>query len=169
MGIDILTKTFIGMRERLHRSASRLLEDDDAANDALQDAFYRLWQKRDKIETQSQAEGMSVITVKNICIDMLRHQKSYETTPIETAEKEISESYDKDQLSETYNTVRRIIEQRLNERERQVVMMRDSMGMAFADIAEELGITENNVRMILSRARRTVREIYISLNKNQMQ
>ena len=46
--------------------------------------------------------------------------------------------------------------------------MRDTMGMDFADIAVELGISENNVRMILCRARKTVREIYLSSNKHRI-
>ena len=49
--------------------------------------------------------------------------------------------------------------------EKAVITMRDTMGMDFGDIAEELGITEANTRMILSRARKTVREIYLSSKK----
>lgn len=165
MATDILTKTFISMRQRLFASARKMLDDDADADDALQDAFFRLWQRRDKIESRSQAEGLSVITVKNICIDTLRRRQTIEITPIETADRELSNLDDDDDRRETYKTVKNIIDRRLSERERQVITMRDTMDMAFEDIASELGITENNVRMILSRARKTVREIYLSTQK----
>lgn len=165
MATDILTKTFIGMRQRLFASARKMLDDDADADDALQDAFFRLWQRRDKIESRSQAEGLSVVTVKNICIDTLRRRQTIEITPIETADRELSNLDDDDNRRETYKTVKDIIDRRLSERERQVITMRDTMDMAFEDIASELGITENNVRMILSRARKTVREIYLSTQK----
>lgn len=166
MAKDILTKTFIGMRQRLFANACKMLADDAAADDALQDAFLRLWQRRDKIESQSQAEGMSVVTVKNICIDTLRRRRATETSPIESAEHELSNfGDDDDDRRETYNIIKEIIDRRLSERERQVITMRDSMDMAFEDIAAELGITESNVRMILSRARKTVRQIYLSTQK----
>ncbi|MDE7458692.1 MAG: sigma-70 family RNA polymerase sigma factor, partial [Muribaculaceae bacterium] len=64
-----------------------------------------------------------------------------------------------------YESVKAIIDSRLSEREKAVITMRDTMGMDFGDIAEELGITEANTRMILSRARKTVREIYLSSKK----
>ena len=63
------------LRRRLQANARRMLADDSAADDALQDAFYRLWKHRDNIVTDSQAEGMSVIAVRNTCIDALRKHR----------------------------------------------------------------------------------------------
>ena len=39
-----LTSTFLRIRAGLGRCAARMLGDDDAVDDALQDAFFRLWQ-----------------------------------------------------------------------------------------------------------------------------
>lgn len=163
MASDILTTTFMRLRERLQANARRLLADDSAAEDALQDAFCRLWRHKDDIVSDSQAEGLSVTAVRNTCIDALRRRRN--NLPIDQAEAEVSDSDADDDRSEIYESVRLIIDRRLSQRERAVITMRDTMGMEFADIADELGITENNVRMILSRARRTVREIYLSSNK----
>lgn len=163
--MDILTKTFIGIRQRLHIMASRMLADDAEADDVLQDAFYRLWQRRNAIESESQAEGLSTITVRNICIDNLRRRQNKGTEPLDTAITQQADE-DDDDRRETYESVHTIIERELGERERRVITMRDSMGMDFEDIADTLGISENNVRMILSRARRTVRMIYLSRQKN---
>lgn len=166
MASDILTSTFMRLRERLRANARRMLADDIEADDALQDAFCRLWKHRERIVTDSQAEGLSVIAVRNTCIDTLRRRQN--NLPVDQAEAELSDSDDGDSLrDELYRSVKEIIDSRLSERERRVITMRDTMGMDFADIADELGITENNTRMILSRARRTVREIYLSDKRNR--
>ncbi len=162
MNHDILTSTFIRLRSRLQATARRLLADDSAADDALQDAFYKLWERRQSIVSQSQAEGLSVVAVRNSCIDALRRSKRAAQYPLEGAVEDLAENESDGERMELYQSVKAIIDSRLSKREKTVITMRDTMGMDFADIADELGITETNARMILSRARKTVREIYLS-------
>ncbi|MCD7815659.1 MAG: hypothetical protein LUH12_02875 [Bacteroides sp.] len=52
------------------------LSNQEDADDALQEAFFRLWKHADQIDTPEKAEAMTVITVKNLCIDTLRKKKS---------------------------------------------------------------------------------------------
>lgn len=167
MSADLLTSTFIRLQSRLKATARQLLNNDTEADDALQDAFYRLWQHRHDVTTTPQAEGLSVTAVRNICLDTLRRRKRDANIPLDQADIEATESYD-DQNNRTglYESVKRIIDHNLSEREKAVITMRDTAGMDFADIAEELGISENNVRMILSRARKNVRKIYLSSTKD---
>ena len=44
---EALTSVFVGLRQRLRRMATAILGDSDAADDALQDAFCRLWTLRE--------------------------------------------------------------------------------------------------------------------------
>lgn len=166
MNNDILTSTFIRLRNQLQATARRLLADDSAADDALQDAFYKLWERRQSIVSQSQAEGLSVVTVRNTCIDALRRSSHTAEYPIDQAAEDVAENDGNDERTELYESVKAIIDSSLSEREKAVITMRDTLGMDFEDIAEELGITEANTRMILSRARKTVREIYLSSKKS---
>ena len=167
MTSDILTSTFMRLRERLKANARRLLDDDSEADDALQDAFCRLWKHRQEIISSQQAEGLSVTAVRNTCIDALR--KRHSNMPLDQADGATTDTDDyENSRREIYEAVKEIIDRRLPERERTVITMRDTMGMDFADIAVELGISENNVRMILCRARKTVREIYLSSNKHRI-
>lgn len=165
MSNDLLTSTFIRLRSRLQATARRFLADDSAADDALQDAFYKLWEHRQSITSQSQAEGLSVVAVRNTCIDALRRAKRTAEYPLDSVAEDIAENDSENGQDELYESVKAIIDSRLSEREKSVITMRDTMDMDFAEIAEELGITETNARMILSRARKTVREIYLSSKK----
>lgn len=83
MALDLLTSVFTRLRPRLHSTARRLLESDDDADDAVQEAFCRLWQRRDRLSGESEAEGVSVTTVRNICIDSLRQRQSRPTDPLD--------------------------------------------------------------------------------------
>lgn len=49
--------------------------------------------------------------------------------------------------------------QRLPEPQRKVMAMRDIDGMEFGEIAEATGLTQGNVRVLLYRARRQMREL----------
>ena len=55
---------------------------------------------------------------------------------------------------------RAIIDTRLTDSQRRVLVMRDFEGRGFDEIAETLGISPESARMQLSRARKAVRECY---------
>lgn len=50
----------------------RFLPNREDADDALQEAFFRLWKHADRIDSREEAEALTVATVKNLCIDVLR-------------------------------------------------------------------------------------------------
>ena len=54
----------------------------DDAEDALQEAFCRLWQRRDTINSTREAEALAATTLRNICIDS-HPKKRIETVPID--------------------------------------------------------------------------------------
>ncbi len=63
---------------------------------------------------------------------------------------------------ELYHRVDSLIKTVLSERDRRILLLRDYSGWEMADIAAELGLTEANVRVVLSRARRAVAKAYKS-------
>ncbi|MDE5656586.1 MAG: sigma-70 region 4 domain-containing protein, partial [Muribaculaceae bacterium] len=58
------------------------------------------------------------------------------------------------------DTVNALIASELSSRDRDILMMRDRNGYDFDEIAAEFGMTEAAVRVALSRARKTIRNIY---------
>ncbi len=163
MNSDILTSTFMRLRSRLKASATRLLTYDSDAEDALQETFCRLWQRRATIEDPSQAEGLSIIAVRNTCIDNLRRKQPVTSSVDMMADIIAEDDNDRENL---YDAVKSIIDTKLSEREKVVIKMHDIQGYDYDEIADELGITETNARMIVSRARKAVRQIYLSSIKD---
>lgn len=64
-----------------------------------------------------------------------------------------------------YGEVSALIDRELSERDRRVLYLRDRDGWEMEDIAAALGISEANVRVILSRSRKTIRQIYLNRNR----
>ena len=76
MSDKVLISTFTALRKRFLRMAMHILPSEDDAADALQDAFCRLWPRREKIESEAEAEALATTTLRNICIDNIRKQRA---------------------------------------------------------------------------------------------
>ena len=66
-----------------------------------------------------------------------------------------------------YEEVRALIDRQLDDRQREILLLHDSLGYDYPEIASRLGITEANTRVILSRARKTIREAYRNTKANE--
>lgn len=151
------------MSKILYGYAYRILENQQEAEDAVQETFLKLWKMNEKLENYDSVEALSKTMLKNYCIDQIRKRKStaYENitdnqfvkvpdaTPQELLER-----------AETAVILRGIIEQ-LPILQREVINLRDIQGLSYDEISERSGQSVNNIRVILSRARKSVREEYI--------
>jgi len=158
-----LTSTFNLLRTRLRIIATSILGNDDDAQDALQDAFYKLWRGHKEIASPADAERLSVTAVRNAAIDALRQRTAHPTEEIDNRITQSEEPSEADR-EELFKRIRTIIDVRLSERQRDIMMMRDMQGLSFKEIAGRLGMSEENVRMTLSRSRKIVRTIYQNMN-----
>lgn len=165
MSTETLTSTFADIRLRLLHMASRMLGNEDDANDALQDAFYRLWKHKDEIESRSQAEALSVTTVKHLCIDSIRKQSSSQQISIDEIPEVIQDSPIDN--SDLYEEIHRIIDFQLTDVQRKIIAMRDEQDMSYEIIAQEVNMTPANVRVQISRARKIVRDYYRKIKQNE--
>lgn len=150
---DILTETYQRIRQRLKVGAGKLLADAEAAEDALQDAFVRLW-GRYQVQNGREAEALLTRTVRNVSIDQIRKRK---TVPLadDPPEEDVGE------YSEAlFRRVEEMVDNELTDLQRRIIRFHEYEGLTLEKIAEELGMQPPAVRMQLSRARKTIRELY---------
>ncbi len=95
--------------------------------------------------------------MRNVCIDTQRRQ-SQTTTQLE----DVADTYDDNSVQEIYNEVMRVVNRELSPLQRRILHLRDVEGVDYATISKTLGMEQTAVRMALSRARKTVRTIYLS-------
>ena len=111
---------------------------------------------------------MSVTTVHNVCIDFVRRNSRSPMVGIDESRDTIDDNAD-DALQREHilDDVQRIIAQNLSPQQRRVLDLREVQGLSFEAIAEMLSMQPAAVRMTLSRARKTIREIYLNTSDNE--
>ena len=159
MSDKTLTTVFTRLRRKFLNMAMAILPNEDDAADALQDAFCKLWPRRDTINDEAKAEALTGVTIRNICIDRTR-KRELPTVPLDEEHYNIDCETTYKEREERYNTVKAIIENRLTELQRRVIELKEIEGIEIEEIAKRYNMTESAVRMNLSRARNKIRECY---------
>jgi RNA polymerase sigma-70 factor (ECF subfamily) len=145
----------------MYKIAFRLLENADDAQDAVQDTFVKLWNKRNELSEVTNNEAFAVTVLRNVCLDFLKKEKVVFTNYDENIAYEQSFSH-KMEMHENVQKVREIIRQ-LPENQRKVMILRHWDGLTDEKITQATGLSATNIRVLLSRARKTVKEKFISI------
>ena len=165
MNEEPLILTFTKLRKGFLRLASRFLPNEEDASDALQDAFCRLWPKRNQIHSSQEAEALAVTTIRNLCIDQIRKESvpimeldaERDSTLTETIEERI-------ERQEVLLEVEELIVRKLSPIQRLILRKKEYEEESIEEIAEALDMQQAAVRMQLSRARKIIRECYRNIH-----
>ena len=159
MGDKTLTTVFTRLRRKFLNMAMAILPNEDDAADALQDAFCKLWPRRDTINDEAKAEALTSVTVRNICIDRTR-KRALPTVPLDEEHDTVDSETTYKEREERYNTVKAIIDNELTGLQKIIIELKEIEGVEIVEIAKQLQMKESAVRMNLSRARNKIRECY---------
>ena len=150
---------FLPCHRKLFSVAYRLMSNAQAAEDMVQETFLKLWMQRDKIEKVDNPEAYSITVLRRIFYDKMRARHLQEVDK-DVGSLQVSSSQNiSKQLEEAdeYQRVRLLITH-LPEPQARIMLMRDIEDRSFDEISTETGLTEVNIRSILSRARKKIRE-----------
>lgn len=155
---------FLPFHPKLYRIALALVGNRDDAEDILQDAYCKLWNKRTELKAVHNPEAFSVTLVKNMCFDFLRSpQANRYNEQIEKVNVAYDSSPDKEiERADDLETVKRLIEL-LPENQKQVIKLVGWEDCSMKEIEEITNFTATNVRTLLSRARKTIKEQYLKI------
>lgn len=160
MDANDFKRKFLPYHRRLYRAAFQLMGNALDAEDMVQEAYLRLWKKRDELPTDIQnAEAYCVTLVKNICYDALRlarldeDGRPPEELSIATESNVMKEVEQKDEIRHVMALINRLPDQ-----QRQVMLMRDVDDRPYEEIEQTTGLSAVNIRVLLSRARKKIRE-----------
>lgn len=146
-------KTFERLRDRLYRFARCMLGSAAEAEDATHDTLERLWRRREEVAACRNPEAFALTSLRNGCIDRLRRRRNT-TGPCDASLPAATDAVG----AWTDREWVRSAMARLPLKQREVLHLKEIEGYDTREIADLFGIGENQVRTILSRARKRLRE-----------
>ena len=153
------------MKDKLFRLALRITFDRAEAEDIVQDTLIRVWDKRDEWSQMDSVEAYCLTITRNLAIDrsQKKEAQNVELTP-ETQEMPDASVPDRQmERDEQLSIVHRLINE-LPEKQRSIVQLRDIEGKSYKEIAEVLGLAEEQVKVNLFRARQRIKTKYNEIN-----
>jgi len=142
----------------LYRVAYLMLGNEDDAKDVVQDAYLKLWKMRDSIAHVNNQLAYCTTIVKNMCFDRMRAasltivDKPLEELPLKSNDNASQHI----ELQQTEQLLNQCLA-RLPAQQQQVLRMRDMSGCSMQEIEKATGLTAVNARVLLSRARKSLR------------
>ena len=157
MEIDMLTSSFLGLRDKLHHIALKYLGSDEDAKDALQDTWLKL-RSKGEVETTNEARNKLVTVLRNVCIDHLRKAREI---PIDVTVD--IQAYRMDE--EDIGNLEQLLQEGLTPLQKEIFNLVTHEGFDYNEIAKQLSMSVEAVRMNMSRTRKKIRENYKRLNR----
>ncbi|RKY21874.1 MAG: RNA polymerase sigma factor [Planctomycetota bacterium] len=152
-------------QERAFWAAYRVLGDADASRDVAQEAFVRVWRALDRFDFSMAFTTWLYRICVNLAIDHLRRNKRHRGVDIDLFKDGLADHSaacapdQREGAQELAAAVRGILE-RLAEKYRTVLALRDLEGLSSKQISDITGITHATVRWRLHVARKQFREAW---------
>ena len=144
---DFLTEAFVSLKDRWK------------AEDALQEAFCRLWGRKYRVSSLKEAVGLLSRTVRNIEIDEFRKSRGRNTVGLDKVRMEddpgAAMALEREAL---FRKVEASLDRDISLLQKKIIQLHEYEGLSFEEIAKDLGMQPAAVRMQASRARKLLRD-----------
>ena len=144
--------------DALFRFCRKSTGNEEDARDIVQSSFEVLWKKKDNVPAEK-GKAFLFQVAYNQSIDLYRKNKRVALT-------EEIKTYEMTQP--TNPDLKKILEKalsRLDEQARALILLKDYEGYKYEEIAQITGLNDNQVKVYLHRARKTMKDYLISVEK----
>ena len=150
------------LKNELYRLALRITMNREEAEDIVQETLIKVWNRRNEWENIESIEAYSLTVCRNLAHDAIKKMgnqvESIETIGIDSVDKS-STPYEQMMHKDRISLVRQLIDS-LPEKQRSCMQLRDIEGKPYKEIATVLGITEEQVKVNIFRARQAIKQKY---------
>ena len=117
----------------------------------------KLWKNKDVLDGIKNPKAYAMTILRNLCLDRIRQSSRIaEEEPAEQNEGSTDpyrQMDEKERLEKVLAAVKS-----LPERQREILILRTIQGLSFEEITERTGMNYLTIRVLLSRARQTIRK-----------
>lgn len=146
------------LKRLMYAVALKMAFTPDDAADVVQESLIKLWNRRELIPPDPRELRLyCMTTLRNECISALRRRR--ETVSIETVVNFSSQESERTELKDLLARIEQLIDS-LPRGQALAIRLSCFNDLDTAEIAQSTGQTENNVRQLLSRGRRKLKELW---------
>lgn len=159
MDAEEFKRRFLPLHPQLYRAAYALMQNAEDAEDIVQEAYLKLWDKRDTLDIHTNPAAYCTTLVRHLSLDQLQTKHYTAETPLPDNPTYPSDWNTEQRLEarDQWMHLRQLIAH-LPDTPRKVLWLRDVQECSMEEIARSTGLTDVNIRSILSRTRKKIRE-----------
>ena len=161
--IDFRTDV-LPLKDELFRLALRITLNHAEAEDVVQETMIKVWKRREQWGEIESIEAFCLTICRNLALDKLKRMDNQSQT--------LDSSHDPPDLSYSANPEERAMQQdrirlirkligELPEKQRTCMQLREFEGKSYKEVAQVMGISEEQVKVNIFRARQTLRQKYL--------
>lgn len=154
---EVLFKTYY---KDLCFYANHYLKDLDLAEEAVQDVFFNIWEKRSALNIKDSLKAYLYVSTRNKCLKMIRSENmatKYSNHIKHTGRQKVTTPVDELNAKELNLLIEETIRQ-LPERTREIFRMNRYQGLKYQEIAEKLSISVKTVEANMGKALKLFRK-----------
>ncbi len=156
MAVDVET-LYVRYGGMVMRRCRRLLHNEEAAADAMQDVFVKVLRYEDKLQ-QDAPSSLLYTMATNVCLNRLRSQKRHPEDPESDLLQRIASSEDSESQSMARRMLNNIFGGELAST-KTIAVLHLLDGMTLEEVAKEVGMSVSGVRRRLRKLREHVQEL----------
>ena len=168
---NFFRNNILPLKNELYRLALRITLNRADAEDVVQETMMKIWNRREQWNELESVEAFCLTICRNVALDKMKRADS------QNASLEEGEGYEHADHSYASNPeeqavqrdrvelVRKLVSQ-LPEKQRTCMQLRDMEGKAYKDIAQVMGITEQQVKVNIFRARQTIKQKFLHIEQH---
>lgn len=149
------------LKNVLYRLALRITMNKEEAEDVVQDTLMKVWDRRDSWQNIESIEAFSLTICRNVALDKVKRSswsnESLDQVGVEPQASASATPYKRAEQRDMLDMVRRIVDS-LPEKQKSCMQLRDFEGKTYKDIAQVMGISEEQVKVNIYRARQAVKQ-----------
>jgi len=156
---DQIIQQILPYKSKFYRFALKIVGNDEDAEDVIQEMLVKVWQKSEQLSEIENKEAWCMTVTRNLCIDKIRSRKKNRSSDIDE-QFSLSDSSptpdiiteDKESLSIVMTTLNA-----LPDSQKEMIHLRDIEGYTYREISGITGMTEDQVKVNLFRARQKLK------------
>ena len=150
------------LKDKLYRLALRITLNNAEAEDVVQETLIKVWNRRSQWEEIESIEAFALTVCRNLSLDKIKrmgndHDSLDDSTHGSPDSLSSSNPEEQTMARDQVALVRQLID-RLPEKQRSVIQLRDIEGKSYREIATIMCISEEQVKVNLYRARQTIKK-----------